>query len=110
MFRFFEGLVDPYQPYVHSDTPPRRLWPFLAEYIRPVRKVFAATAVLSITSPSVGASNCAVAMALPNTSLVQEIRASGFTEIWLEIRRTSRASRGRIMRRCFPSCTGSRYR
>ena len=48
MFRFFEGLVDPYGPYEQSDTPPRRLWPFLREYIRPFRAVFAVTAVFSI--------------------------------------------------------------
>ena len=48
MFRFFEGLVDPYAPYAQTDTPPRRLWPFLADYIRPFRKVFAVTATLSV--------------------------------------------------------------
>jgi len=48
MFKFFEGLVDPYAPYPQTDTPPRQLWPFLAEYIRPFRKVFAATATLSV--------------------------------------------------------------
>jgi ATP-binding cassette subfamily B multidrug efflux pump len=48
MFKFFEGLVDPYAPYPQTDAPPRKLWPFLAEYIRPFRKVFAATAVLSV--------------------------------------------------------------
>ena len=53
MFRFFEGLVDPYQPYVQSDTPPRKLWPFLAEYILPFRKVFAATAVLSVIAAAI---------------------------------------------------------
>ena len=52
MFKFFEGLVDPYAPYPQSDTPPRRLWPFLREYITPFRGVFAATAVLSIISAS----------------------------------------------------------
>ena len=52
MFRFFEGLVDPYQPYARSDTPPRQLWPFLKEYIRPFRKVFAATGVLSVVAAS----------------------------------------------------------
>jgi ATP-binding cassette subfamily B multidrug efflux pump len=50
MFKFFEGLVDPYAPYEQSDTPPRKLWPFLKEYIRPFRGVFAVTAVLSILS------------------------------------------------------------
>ena len=52
MFKFFEGLVDPYAPYPQSDTPPRRLWPFLREYIEPFRGVFAATAVLSIITAS----------------------------------------------------------
>lgn len=50
MFRFFENLVDPYQAYIASDTPPRRLWPFLKEYIIPFRRVFAATASLSVIS------------------------------------------------------------
>ena len=41
MFRFFEGLVDPYVEYEQTDTPPRRLWPFLREYVLPFRAVFA---------------------------------------------------------------------
>ena len=48
MFRFFENLVDPYQPYAQTDTPPRRLWPFLRDYIRPFRAVFAVTALFSV--------------------------------------------------------------
>ncbi len=48
MFRFFEGLVDPYGPYEQTDAPPRRLWPFLREYVRPFRAVFAVTALLSV--------------------------------------------------------------
>ncbi|MDZ4096318.1 MAG: ABC transporter ATP-binding protein [Paracoccaceae bacterium] len=48
MFHFFESLVDPYAPYEQTDTPPRRLWPFLKDYIRPFRGVFAVTAVLSV--------------------------------------------------------------
>ena len=48
MFRFFEGLVDPYGPYEQTDTPPRRLWPLLKDYIRPFRTVFAVTAILSV--------------------------------------------------------------
>ncbi|MDN5786112.1 ABC transporter ATP-binding protein [Pseudorhodobacter sp.] len=53
MFRFFEGLVDPYIPYPQSDAPPRRLWPFLKEYIQPFHGVFAVTAVISIIVASV---------------------------------------------------------
>lgn len=48
MFRFFETLVDPYQHYEPSDSPPRKLWPFLKQYVRPFRKVFAVTALLSV--------------------------------------------------------------
>jgi ATP-binding cassette, subfamily B, multidrug efflux pump len=47
MYRYFENLIDPYCDYPQSDTPPRKLWPFLREYIRPFHKVFALTAVLS---------------------------------------------------------------
>lgn len=47
MFKFFEGLVDPFAPYAESDSPPRKLWPFLREYIQPFRKVFAVTAVVA---------------------------------------------------------------
>lgn len=50
MFAFFENLVDPYGPYEQTDTPPRQLWPFLKGYIRPFRKVFAVTAVLSVVA------------------------------------------------------------
>lgn len=48
MFRFFEGLVDPYVPYKESDTPPKRLYPFLREYAEPFRKVFWITGLTSI--------------------------------------------------------------
>lgn len=50
MFRFFEGLVDPYTAYSETDTPPRKLWPWLSDYIRPFRKVFAVTGTLSVAS------------------------------------------------------------
>lgn len=50
MFRFFETLVDPYQPYAQTDTPPRKLWPFLKDYILPFRKVFAVTGMLSVVA------------------------------------------------------------
>lgn len=44
----FEGLVDPYGPYEQTDAPPRRLWPFLKEYIQPFRAIFAVTGALSV--------------------------------------------------------------
>ena len=48
MFRFFEGLVDPYVPYKESDTPPKRLYPFLREYAEPFKRVFWITGLTSI--------------------------------------------------------------
>ena len=50
MFSYFESLVDPYGPYEQTDTPPRKLWPFLKQYIHPFRGVFAITAALSVVS------------------------------------------------------------
>jgi len=40
MFRFFEKLVDPYQPYPVSNRPPRALLLFLRDYLRPFKKIF----------------------------------------------------------------------
>jgi len=40
MFRFFEKLVDPYQPYPVRNRPPRALLLFLREYLRPFKKIF----------------------------------------------------------------------
>ncbi|SOH94765.1 ATP-binding cassette, subfamily B, multidrug efflux pump [Monaibacterium marinum] len=48
MFRFFEKLVDPYQPYHADDVPPAKLWPFLASYMRPFRNVLIVTALLTL--------------------------------------------------------------
>ncbi|MGB3178375.1 MAG: ABC transporter ATP-binding protein [Albidovulum sp.] len=50
MFRFFENLVDPYAPYQETNTPPQRLLPFLMEYARPFKAVFALTAVLKMVT------------------------------------------------------------
>ncbi|MBR2574058.1 MAG: ABC transporter ATP-binding protein [Loktanella sp.] len=48
MFRFFEELVDPYTPYQETDTPPKRLFPFLRAYAEPFRAVFWVTGALSV--------------------------------------------------------------
>src|SRR6056297_3856627 len=48
MFRWFEGLVDPYVHYKESDTPPKRLYPFLREYAEPFMRVFWITGVASV--------------------------------------------------------------
>ena len=48
MFRFFENLVDPYTPYLETDTPPRKLWPFMRAYCEPFKGIFVLTAIMSI--------------------------------------------------------------
>ena len=53
MFRYFEGLVDPYAPHDASDTPPTRLWPFIRAWSVPFTRVFAATAAMSVVVAAV---------------------------------------------------------
>ena len=53
MFRFFENLVDPYVPYTETDTPPRRLWPFLRAYCVPFKRIFVLTALMSVVVAAV---------------------------------------------------------
>ena len=77
MFRFFENLVDPYAPYAQTDTPPRQLWPFLADYIRPFRKVFAVTALLSVLSAFAD-----VALIWYVGRLVDQLATHGPQEFW----------------------------
>lgn len=48
MFKFFENLVDPYCDYPETDTPPRKLWPFMAAYAQPFKKIFALAAIMSV--------------------------------------------------------------
>ena len=50
MFKFFEDLVDPYTPYSETDTPPRKLWPFISTMTRPFRRLLALNAVTSFAS------------------------------------------------------------
>jgi len=48
MFRFFENLVDPYARHEVTDTPPRRLWPFLLSWSHPFKRVFALAGATSV--------------------------------------------------------------
>ncbi len=48
MFRFFENLIDPYAVYPTTDTPPRRLWPFLWSFAEQFRKLFLFATLMSI--------------------------------------------------------------
>lgn len=48
MFKFFEGLVDPYIDFDSSKMPPRRLYPFLREYARPFDRIFVIAGLLTV--------------------------------------------------------------
>ncbi|MEM6636873.1 MAG: ABC transporter ATP-binding protein [Pseudomonadota bacterium] len=48
MLRFFESMVDPFVNYEEVDAPPQKLGPFLADYARPFRRIFALTALSSV--------------------------------------------------------------
>ncbi len=47
LFRFFENLIDPYQPYDERAELPTRLIPFVLRFLRPARGLLIATMILS---------------------------------------------------------------
>ena len=53
MFRFLENLVDPYCAYRQEDRPPTRLWPFMAGYLRPFRKVFVVAGLFTVLTAAI---------------------------------------------------------
>ncbi len=53
MFRFFEGLVDPYTTYQETDTPPKRLYPFLRIYAEPFKRILLLTGLASMVIAAV---------------------------------------------------------
>ncbi|MDO9639251.1 MAG: ABC transporter ATP-binding protein [Pseudotabrizicola sp.] len=79
MFSYFERLVDPYGPYEQTDTPPRKLWPFLKQYIHPFRGVFAVTATLSVVSAFAD-----VAMIWYVGRLVDMLSTTGPQAVWAD--------------------------
>lgn len=48
MFKFFEGLVDPYIDYDKNETPSRRLYSFLRNYARPFDRIFLIAGLLTV--------------------------------------------------------------
>ncbi|MEM9717030.1 MAG: ABC transporter ATP-binding protein [Pseudomonadota bacterium] len=48
MFQWFENLVDPYVEYNETDTPPRKLLPFMWEWSKPFRGLFVWLTIFSV--------------------------------------------------------------
>ena len=53
MFRYFENLVDPFQGYEETDTPPSKLYAFLSDYALPFRGLLILTALAAVTIAAV---------------------------------------------------------
>ncbi len=53
MFRWFEGLVDPYTTYQETDTPPKRLYPFLRSYAEPFKWILLISGIGSLVVAAV---------------------------------------------------------
>ncbi|MDQ2065158.1 ABC transporter ATP-binding protein [Xinfangfangia sp. CPCC 101601] len=84
MFGFFETLVDPYAPYKQSDAPPRKLWPFLREYVQPFRAVFAVTALFSVAAAFIDVAMIWYVGRLVDL-LTQSTPAAFLADHWLEM-------------------------
>lgn len=52
MFRFFEDLADPFQPYIHQ-KPSSDVWTFLREHLRPLRHVMALSVLFTLFSVAI---------------------------------------------------------
>lgn len=53
MFRWFEGLVDPYTSYEETDQLPKQLYPFLRHFLAPFRAVFVVSILMSFVSATI---------------------------------------------------------
>ncbi len=77
MFRLFENLVDPFQPYRLEDRPPRRLWPFMRAYARPFHRVFVFSALASVVNAA-----AEIALIWYMGRIIDVLGRSGPGELW----------------------------
>ncbi|SFD69471.1 ABC transporter ATP-binding protein [Roseivivax sediminis] len=78
LFRYFEGLVDPYADYPETDAPPRRLLPFMLDYSKPFRGVFVVAGLLSVVVAGVEL------LLIWAMGWVVDILAGSPAEVWAE--------------------------
>ena len=50
MFRRFNRLVDPFQPYASDRDPPVGVWPFVLQHLRPLRAIVVISLLLTLVS------------------------------------------------------------
>ena len=48
MFKWFENLINPYNDYENTDTPPNRLTPFIWNYLKNFKKILEVALIFSI--------------------------------------------------------------
>ena len=78
MFRRFQKLADPFQSYAAA-TPPDRVWPFLVQHLRPLRRVIAMSLVLAV----IGAGIEVWLIGYAGT-LVDTLAATSPAQLWAE--------------------------
>jgi len=50
MYKFLEGLVDPYADEHEGETPPSKIWPFLMRFAKPFRKLIILNLIISFAA------------------------------------------------------------
>ncbi len=50
MYKFLEGLVDPYVDEHEGETPPSKIWPFLMRFAKPFRKLIILNLIISFAA------------------------------------------------------------
>ena len=77
MFRYFENLLDPYQDYTPTNSPPKRLLPFMWSYLRPFKRLFWYMGLLSVLVAFIE-----VALIFYLGRLIDLMSISGPTQFW----------------------------
>ena len=77
MFKYFENLIDPYQPYAPVDKPPKRLFAFMWSYLHPFKRLFWVVGALSLIGAAVE-----IVMIFYVGRLVDLMATSGAAAFW----------------------------
>lgn len=79
MFRFFEGLIDPFQTYSYS-TPSTKAWPYIRSVLRPFRTLMLVSILFSVLSASIE-----IALIAYSGHLLTALANTPKEAIWVEL-------------------------